>query len=110
MSEDHKPNRVDERERIEAAGGVVVWAGTWRVGGVLAVSRAFGDRLLKQYVVAEPDLMEETLTPADQALIMASDGLWDVIQNQDAVALIKVRVHACVMWGGVVGCASCHGF
>ena len=36
MSEDHKPNRVDERKRIEQAGGVVVWAGTWRVGGVLA--------------------------------------------------------------------------
>ena len=36
MSEDHKPNRADERERIEAAGGVVLWAGTWRVGGVLA--------------------------------------------------------------------------
>jgi protein phosphatase 1L len=48
LSDDHKPNRADERSRIEAAGGVVVWAGTWRVGGVLAVSRAFGDRLLKR--------------------------------------------------------------
>ncbi len=54
LSEDHKPNRTDERSRIEAAGGVVVWAGTWRVGGVLAVSRAFGDRLLKRYVVRTP--------------------------------------------------------
>ena len=36
MSEDHKPNRADERQRIESAGGIVVWAGTWRVGGVLA--------------------------------------------------------------------------
>jgi len=52
LSDDHKPNRTDERSRIEAAGGVVVWAGTWRVGGVLAVSRAFGDRLLKRYVVS----------------------------------------------------------
>ena len=56
LSVDHKPNRLDERKRIENAGGVVVWAGTWRVGGVLAVSRAFGDRLLKRYVVAMPDL------------------------------------------------------
>ncbi|KAJ0704936.1 putative protein-serine/threonine phosphatase [Helianthus annuus] len=31
---------------IEDAGGFVMWAGTWRVGGVLAVSREFGDKLL----------------------------------------------------------------
>jgi protein phosphatase 1L len=89
MSEDHKPNRADERQRIEEAGGVVVWAGTWRVGGVLAVSRAFGDRLLKKYVVAEPDVLEENLTGDDTLLIMATDGLWDVISNQDAISMVR---------------------
>jgi protein phosphatase 1L len=56
VSRDHKPDQTDERQRIEEAGGFVMWAGTWRVGGVLAVSRAFGDKLLKQYVVADPEI------------------------------------------------------
>mmetsp|Transcript_561 Transcript_561/g.1674 ORF Transcript_561/g.1674 Transcript_561/m.1674 type:complete len:329 (+) Transcript_561:344-1330(+) len=89
MSEDHKPNRADERQRIEQAGGVVVWAGTWRVGGVLAVSRAFGDRLLKKYVVAEPDILDTALTGGDTLLIMATDGLWDVVSNQDAISMVR---------------------
>eukprot|EP00775_Hariotina_reticulata_P010325 gene10325-10482_t len=89
MSVDHKPNSREERSRIEDAGGVVVWAGTWRVGGVLAVSRAFGDRPLKRYVIPTPDIRDESLTQDDDCLILASDGLWDVVSNQDAVVLIK---------------------
>ncbi|ONK70025.1 uncharacterized protein A4U43_C05F29460 [Asparagus officinalis] len=67
LSEDHKPNRTDERKRIENAGGVVMWAGTWRVGGILAMSRAFGDRLLKQFVVSDPDIRAavEIVKPLD---------------------------------------------
>jgi serine/threonine protein phosphatase PrpC len=82
MSIDHKPNSREERTRIEDAGGVVVWAGTWRVGGVLAVSRAFGDRPLKRYVIPTPDIKDEVLTAEDDCLILASDGLWDVVSNQ----------------------------
>jgi protein phosphatase 1L len=62
LSVDHKPNLREERQRIEQAGGIVCWAGTWRVGGVLAVSRAFGDRPLKRFVTATPDVREELLT------------------------------------------------
>lgn len=89
LSEDHKPNRSDERERIEQAGGNVMWAGTWRVGGVLAVSRAFGNRLLKQYVVAEPEIQEAIIDDDFELFVIASDGLWDVITNEDAIALVK---------------------
>ncbi|CAA6670343.1 unnamed protein product [Spirodela intermedia] len=89
VSRDHKPDQSDERQRIEEAGGFVMWAGTWRVGGVLAVSRAFGDRLLKQYVVADPEIQEEVVDSSLEFLILASDGLWDVVSNEEAVAMVK---------------------
>ncbi|KAG5525173.1 hypothetical protein RHGRI_031748 [Rhododendron griersonianum] len=71
--------------------------GTWRVGGVLAVSRAFGDKLLKPYVVAEPEIQEEEIDGVD-FIIIASDGLWNVLSNklsttsceiQDAVTIVQ---------------------
>lgn len=85
---DHKPNEATERQRIESLGGMVVWAGTWRVGGVLAVSRAFGDRPLKKFVRADPDLWLDELTENDDFIILASDGLWDVVSNEDAVGYV----------------------
>ncbi|CAM6019924.1 unnamed protein product [Sphagnum balticum] len=88
LSTDHKPNQAGERQRIENAGGVVMWAGTWRVGGILAVSRAFGDRLLKQYVVADPEIQEDTIEKGVDFLVLASDGLWDVVTNDDAVKIV----------------------
>ncbi|KGN47496.1 probable protein phosphatase 2C 11 [Cucumis sativus] len=88
LSIDHKPDRSDERQRIEQAGGFILWAGTWRVGGILAVSRAFGDKLLKPYVVADPEIKEEELEGVD-FIIIASDGLWNVISNEEAVALVQ---------------------
>ncbi|XP_020112180.1 probable protein phosphatase 2C 11 [Ananas comosus] len=88
LSIDHKPDRSDERQRIEKAGGFIIWAGTWRVGGVLAVSRAFGDKLLKPYVVAEPEIQEEDIEGMD-FLIIASDGLWNVVSNKDAVEIVQ---------------------
>ncbi|KAL2921919.1 putative protein phosphatase 2C 76 [Bienertia sinuspersici] len=94
LSEDHKPNRQDERKRIEGAGGVVMWAGTWRVGGVLAMSRAFGNRMLKQFVVAEPEIQivgnfqdEQVINEELELLVLASDGLWDVVPNEDAISI-----------------------
>ncbi|KAJ8531208.1 hypothetical protein K7X08_026642 [Anisodus acutangulus] len=88
LSIDHKPDRSDERERIEQAGGFIIWAGTWRVGGVLAVSRAFGDKMLKPYVVADPEIQEEEIDGVD-FLIIASDGLWNVLSNKEAVKIVQ---------------------
>ncbi|KAL6526988.1 hypothetical protein OROGR_016078 [Orobanche gracilis] len=91
LSDDHKPNRSDERKRIESAGGVVMWAGTWRVGGVLAMSRAFGNRMLKQFVVAEPEIQDLEVGQDLELLVLASDGLWDVVPNEDAVSIAQTE-------------------
>ncbi|XP_014499555.1 probable protein phosphatase 2C 11 [Vigna radiata var. radiata] len=88
LSIDHKPDRSDERQRIEKAGGFIIWAGTWRVGGVLAVSCAFGDKLLKPYVVADPEIQEEEIDGVD-FIIIVSDGLWNVISNKEVVSLVQ---------------------
>ncbi|KAF2927045.1 probable protein phosphatase 2C 56 isoform X1 [Oryza sativa Japonica Group] len=91
LSEDHKPNRKDEQKRIEDAGGIVVFDDTWRVNGLLAMSRAFGNRALKHYVKAEPDIQEKVVDESLEYLILATDGLWDVMRNEDAVSLLKAQ-------------------
>ncbi|KAH9300066.1 hypothetical protein KI387_011649 [Taxus chinensis] len=89
FSQDQKPEREDEMNRIEAAGGQIVnWNG-YRVGGFLAMSRAIGDRFLKQYVISEPEVTCGERTEEDEFLILASDGLWDVVSNEFACELVE---------------------
>lgn len=84
LSNDHKPDRPDELSRIQAAGGrVIYWDGP-RVLGVLAMSRAIGDNYLKPYVNCEPEVTLTDRTAEDDCLILASDGLWDVVSNETA--------------------------
>lgn len=87
LSRDHKPNRSDEKIRIERTGGSVTYSGTWRVEGVLAVSRSFGNRYLKEFVIPYPEIREDVLDADNTVLVLGSDGLWDVMTNQEAVKL-----------------------
>jgi len=82
---DAKPTRPDEMERIELAGGCVV---NQRVSGVLAVSRSFGDRLFKPYVISEPEITKMKLEKQDKFAILACDGLWDVLSPGLACRLV----------------------
>ncbi|KAA8520943.1 hypothetical protein F0562_011616 [Nyssa sinensis] len=66
LSRDHKPDRPDERERVEAAGGNVNGC---RVLGVLATSRSIGDQYLKPYVISEPEVTVSRRTKSDEFLI-----------------------------------------
>ena len=105
-----------ETERVEAACG---WIDDGRVCGILAVSRAFGDtyfkgaglkRMLKMGVAdghwdadfaasvsftadpvtSEPDVFELGLEPgSDEFLVVATDGLWDVLSSREVVSLVR---------------------
>ena len=50
-----------------------------RVDGQLAVARAFGDWSLKKHLSSEPYVVDETITENSDFLILASDGLWKVM-------------------------------
>ncbi|XP_013583682.1 PREDICTED: protein phosphatase 2C 3 [Brassica oleracea var. oleracea] len=90
LSTDHKPDRPDELDRIQKAGGrVIYWDGP-RVLGVLAMSRAIGDNYLKPYVSSEPEVTVTDRTEEDEFLILASDGLWDVVTNEVACAMVHM--------------------
>ncbi|CAK9163059.1 unnamed protein product [Ilex paraguariensis] len=89
LTNDHKPDRPDEKERVEAAGGrVIEWNGS-RVLGVLATSRSIGDYYLKPYVISEPEVTMSMRTELDDFLIIATDGLWDVVSNAVACKLVR---------------------
>ncbi|PNH04050.1 putative protein phosphatase 2C 8 [Tetrabaena socialis] len=87
LTDDHKPEREDEAERVEKAGGQVLFWNGHRVMGVLAMSRAIGDHGLRPYIIPEPEVSVVCRTDEDDFLLLASDGLWDVMSNQEATNL-----------------------
>eukprot|EP00123_Amoebidium_parasiticum_P009158 comp19288_c0_seq1/m.22120 comp19288_c0_seq1/g.22120 ORF comp19288_c0_seq1/g.22120 comp19288_c0_seq1/m.22120 type:complete len:507 (-) comp19288_c0_seq1:940-2460(-) len=88
MCQPHKPDREDEKARIEGLGGVVVWHGAWRVNGVLSVARAIGDRQLKKYVVSDCDYSSTELGNGESFLCLACDGLWDVMEPRNVIDFV----------------------
>ncbi|RZC78048.1 hypothetical protein C5167_002246 [Papaver somniferum] len=90
LTDDHKPSRPDEKERIEALGGYVDYVhGGWRLQGTLAVSRGIGDQHLKQWVIADPETKIFRLESDCEFLILASDGLWEKVTNEEAVDVVR---------------------
>ncbi|KAK9916403.1 hypothetical protein WJX75_002189 [Coccomyxa subellipsoidea] len=104
-----------EVARVQAAGG---WIADGRVCDVIAVSRAFGDQefkgsgmpgmlergvseewwdqafadskhLTEDLLVATPDVVEAPVLEDDEFLILATDGLWDVVTSHDAVSMAR---------------------
>ncbi|XP_076888327.1 putative protein phosphatase 2C 27 isoform X2 [Bidens hawaiensis] len=92
LSNDHKPNSITERHRIEQLGGVIY---DGYLNGQLSVARALGDWHMKGPkgsvcpLSAEPELQEILLMEDDEFLIMGCDGLWDVMSSQCAVTIAR---------------------
>ncbi|KAM9318430.1 protein phosphatase, Mg2+/Mn2+ dependent, 1Lb isoform 2-T2 [Pholidichthys leucotaenia] len=95
LSHDHKPYQLKERKRIKKAGGFISFSGSWRVQGILAMSRSLGDYPLKNLnvVIPDPDVMSFDLNKLQpEFMILASDGLWDTFSNEEAVRFIRERL------------------
>ncbi|XP_021917119.1 protein phosphatase 1B [Zootermopsis nevadensis] len=96
---DHKPVLPSEKERILRAGGSVM---VQRVNGSLAVSRALGDYEYKnvegrgpceQLVSPEPEVfVMDRDEERDEFLVLACDGVWDVMSNEDLCDFVRSRL------------------
>lgn len=91
ITNDHKPLYPTEKQRIIEAGGKIYCDGTdWRVAN-LSLSRAFGDTATK-FTHPSPDLFHHHISKNDKFIVLACDGLWDVMDNQSVVNFI---LHNC---------------
>ncbi|KAG5182153.1 phosphatase 2C-domain-containing protein [Tribonema minus] len=93
LTYDCKAGRSDEIARIVALGGFVSNA---RVRGQLAVSRALGDTAYKEggqmLVSNDAELCQVQLSGDDEFFIVACDGLWDVVDSEDAVGFVQEKI------------------
>lgn len=97
LTVDHKPLNPIEKQRIIEQGGKIYYDGTdWRVDN-LSLSRAFGDTSSK-FTPPIPDLFIRKLSKNDKFMVLACDGLWDVLDNQTVVNFI---LHFCYDEKGV---------
>ena len=85
LTVDHTPEQPQERERIARAGGQVV---NGRIQGRLATSRGFGDRELRHFVTACPDIEHRTLKRGDDFVVLATDGIWGALSNSEVCSLV----------------------
>jgi len=79
MSVDHKTSEPTEIARVKQEGGSIM---DGRVAGGLAITRALGDMAYKNFgVTAVPYVVKHVLRPFDKHLVIASDGVWDTVND-----------------------------
>lgn len=101
ITSDHKPSSSNEYNRITGLGGFVSNepGNVPRVNGHLAVSRGMGDFYMSPYFSWVPDVYAKKITGANNYVIMASDGLWDVMSNEEVNGAFVERI---VKNGGMI--------
>ncbi|KAM4770686.1 protein phosphatase 1G isoform 2-T2 [Rhinophrynus dorsalis] len=113
MSYDHKPEDELELARIKNAGGKVTMDG--RVNGGLNLSRAIGDHFYKrnknlppeeQMISALPDIKVLTLNEEHDFMVIACDGIWNVMSSQEVVDFIQDKLNAQIQSGDPVSLSS----
>jgi serine/threonine protein phosphatase PrpC len=90
-TKDHKPDDPAEKARIEAAGGFVSTGDVARVNDFIAVSRAIGDWDFKnpnELITSTPDVKEIMLDRKPVYIILACDGVWDKLSNEEAAKIV----------------------
>ena len=92
LTKDHKPDLSEERARIESLGGRVISYGAPRVEGILAMSRALGDRGLKPYVSSEPRIVEGHPGNENDYAVLACDGVWDVLMPDEVMLIVRAAI------------------
>lgn len=86
LSYDHKASDPNEIQRVRDEGGLIVKN---RVNGVLAITRSLGDSYIKNLVTGKPFTTATEITNEDEFLILACDGVWDVITDQQACRFVQ---------------------
>ncbi len=106
LTPDHVASDPNEKKLVEQRGGVVTSAGLPRVNGTLAITRSLGDDRLSPWLSREPhvaamsrrDILSQCGYSDTEGLpcfiVLASDGLWDVVSNQEAVDMVSQAVKA----------------
>lgn len=106
LTVDLKPNLPREAERIRRCKGRVyalqnepevfrVWLPNNDFPG-LAMARAFGDFCLKGFgVISVPEIFYRRLTEKDEFVVLATDGVWDVLSNKEVVNIVASAPQSC---------------
>lgn len=105
LTDDQKPDTPEEQARIQAAGGYVsaessefgparVWLRPGEGPG-LAMARSLGDHICKRVgVISTPEVKCFDATPEDAILVLASDGVWEFVSNEQAIAIVAAHASA----------------